>query len=251
MTWWGKIVGSGLGLFAGPMGAMIGGYIGHRFDENTAPALDEKKAKLLYYGYFFSCAAKVSKADGHISAKEIATVETLIKKMNLSSVHEQFAKDIFRKSGKSTRSISEDYSDCAKLIRYNQTIAHSFMRGLFDIATCELKQPNKTQLKFLLSGQDSFRMPKGTIRSWYKTPNTKLSPQEHEDDLSDCYQILGALKGVSYSELKNCYREKIRSIHPDKLENKNLPEDLIVFAKEQTIRINLAFEKIKKNRGFK
>ena len=51
--------------------------------------------------------------------------------------------------------------------------------------------------------------------------------------------------------IKKYYRKKISSFHPDLLESKNLPEELIVLAKQQVIRVNLAYEKIKEVRGFK
>ena len=39
MNWWGKVVGSSIGLVAGPIGALIGGYLGHQIDDNTKPCL--------------------------------------------------------------------------------------------------------------------------------------------------------------------------------------------------------------------
>ena len=44
---------------------------------------------------------------------------------------------------------------------------------------------------------------------------------------------------------KKAYRDKMSSLHPDRLESKELPEELIVFAKEQVVRLNLAYENIK------
>ena len=84
MNWWGKVVGSSVGLLAGPIGAIIGGYLGHQIDEKSSPAYDEKKAKLLYYAYFFSAAAKIAKADGVITEQEIEKVQSIILKMGLS-----------------------------------------------------------------------------------------------------------------------------------------------------------------------
>ena len=49
MNWWGKLLGSSVGLLAGPIGALIGWYFGHQFDEKNFPIEDEKKAKVLYY----------------------------------------------------------------------------------------------------------------------------------------------------------------------------------------------------------
>ncbi len=246
MNWWGKLVGSSVGLLAGPIGVLIGGYLGHRFDEKSSPMQDEKKAKILYYAYFFSAAAKIAKANGNISVEEIEKVESIIQRMGLSSSMEKFAKDIFRKSKTSRRSIDQDFKECAELVQYNQSIAHSFMGGLFEIATSENKKTNNAQVQCLLSGQECFKMPKGTIRSWYAGGYVIAQSLSEEKDLNTSYEILGVSKQASFSEIKHSYRTKISALHPDKLESRQLPDELVVFAKEQVVQLNLAFEKIKK-----
>ena len=65
MNWWGKLIGSGIGLLGGPMGALVGAAIGHLYDEDDITPQDEKKhasCTLLT----FSCASKIAKADGRI-----------------------------------------------------------------------------------------------------------------------------------------------------------------------------------------
>ncbi len=251
MRWWGKIVGTGVGLLAGPIGGLIGGYLGHQVDGTKSPVYDEKKAKLLYYAYFFSAAAKVAKADGIISEQEIEKVESIIKRMGLSLSLENFAKDIFRKSKTGNRSIEQDFKECAELVKYDQSIAHSFMGGLFEIATCENKKANNAQVQCLLSGQESFKMPNGTIRSWYKGEYPVAGTVVGETDMESCYAILGVSENANLEEIKFSYRKKISALHPDKLENKQLPNELIIFAKEQVVRLNLAWSKIKDARKIK
>ncbi|MBT5910909.1 MAG: hypothetical protein HOH25_14025, partial [Opitutae bacterium] len=71
MTWWGKLIGTGVGMFGGPIGAMAGAALGHAYDKDNPEVTDEKKARVLYLAYFFSCLAKVAKADGRVSEAEI------------------------------------------------------------------------------------------------------------------------------------------------------------------------------------
>ena len=204
MNWWGKIVGTGVGLLAGPLGALVGGYLGHHFDDSKGNQNNEKKAKLLYYAYFFSSAAKIAKADGAVSQKEIETVESIIQRMGLSPNLEKFAKEIFRKSKVNNKPISQDLKECAELVKYNQSIAHSFLGGLFEIATCENKSPNNIQLQCLLSGQDYFKMPKGTIKSWYAGGYAVLGKQ----DLSSSYKILGYPLKPTFQKLNKLTEQK-------------------------------------------
>ena len=48
----GKLIGSGIGLLGGPMGALVGAAIGHLYDEDDITPQDEKKARILYIAYF-------------------------------------------------------------------------------------------------------------------------------------------------------------------------------------------------------
>ncbi len=238
-------------MLAGPLSALIGGAIGHLIDHRSREPAEEKRAKLMYYAYFFSSAAKVAKANGSISEMEILKVENLIQKMSLAPNLDKFAKDIFRKSKVNSRHISEDFKECAKLVRHEQSIAYSFMGGLFEIATCDEVPSSKAQIKCLLLGEKYFKMPPGTIRSWYAGGYITTPPGEAGDRLKECFDILGVCPTAKYEVIKKYYRKKISSFHPDLLESKNLPEELIILAKEQVIRVNLAYEKIKEARGFK
>ena len=238
-------------MLAGPLSALIGGAIGHLIDHKSREPAEEKRAKLMYYAYFFSSAAKVAKANGSISEMEILKVENLIQKMSLAPNLDKFAKDIFRKSKVNSRHISEDFKECAKLVRHEQSIAYSFMGGLFEIATCDGVPSSKAQIKCLLLGEKYFKMPPGTIRSWYAGGYITTPPGEAGARLKECFDILGVCPTAKYEVIKKYYRKKISSFHPDLLESKNLPEELIILAKEQVIRVNLAYEKIKEARGFK
>ena len=245
MNWWGKIIGSGLGLLGGPIGVIIGGYMGHKIDESAPPQLDKNKAQLLYYAYFFSCAAKIAKADGSISKPEIEKIESLIQRMGLTPKMERFAKEVFRKSKTSQRSVLKDLKDCSELICHDPSIAHSFMGGLFEVATCETKKSSRNQVQILLSGQEYFKLPKGTILSWYQGGYNFPFNENSSADLKASYEMLGLSKKAKFEDVKKAYRDKINTLHPDRLQSKDLPAELIVFAKEQVVRLNLAYENIK------
>ena len=67
------------------------------------------------------------------------------------------------------------------------------------------------------------------------------------DDLDSAYQTLGVSSNVSDEELKKAYRKIAMENHPDKVGH--LGEDVRKAAEEKFTSINLAYDKIKKQRG--
>ena len=49
------VVGTGVGMLGGPIGALAGAAIGHLYDSEDQTPMSEKKAKILYWTYFFLC----------------------------------------------------------------------------------------------------------------------------------------------------------------------------------------------------
>ena len=246
MNWWGKLIGTGVGMFGGPIGALAGAAIGHLYDEDDPTPQNERKARILYLAYFFSCAAKISKADGGISSEEISMTELLMDRFGLDDKTKEFAKNVFRKAKNSKRSIDDDFKEVAKLIGFEQTIAQSFVGGLFEIVKSNGKKVNELQIRFLLRAEERFKLQPGTIQSWfkhgYKPPHEENS--ESQISLEEAYEILMVTKDSSDSELKKAYHSKVANFHPDKLKSKNLPDEFMQFANAELAKINLAYETI-------
>ena len=165
MNWWGKLIGTGVGMLGGPIGALAGAALGHIYDDDDPTPLDERRARILYLAYFFSCAAKIAKADGSVSVSEIKVTESLIQRMGLESKTAEFAKNVFRKAKNSRRSIDHDFKEVGRLIRYDPTVGQSFLGGLFEIARSNGKNFDTLQVRFLLCGEEELKVSHGTIRS--------------------------------------------------------------------------------------
>lgn len=251
MNWWGKLIGTGIGMFGGPIGALAGAALGHLYDEDDPATQDERKARVLYLAYFFSCAAKVAKADGRISAEEIAVTESLMQRMGLDEKTVEFAKNVFRKAKGSRRSIDEDFKEVGKMIGYEPTVAQSFLGGLFEIVRSNGEKLNEMQVRFLLRGEERLKLQPGTLRSWIRGG---YAPPQHDPSvdtlsLEEAYDALGLARDCSEVELKKAYRAKAADFHPDKLRSKNLPEEFVAFANNQLAKINQAHQVIRKARG--
>jgi DnaJ-class molecular chaperone len=64
--------------------------------------------------------------------------------------------------------------------------------------------------------------------------------------LDEAYSILGVKSGASLEEIGRAYRDKITKSHPDKVSHLSI--ELQEKAKELTLRLNEAYELIKKSR---
>ena len=251
MNWWGKVIGTGVGMLGGPIGALAGAALGHLYDDDDPTPQNEQKARILYLAYFFSCAAKVAKADGGISAQEIGATESIMDRMGLNDRTRDFAKNVSRKAKSSRRSIDEDLKDVGRLIGYEPTVAQSFLGGLYETVRSNGKKLNEMQIRYLLRGEERLRLQPGTVQAWirggYAPPHQDANVSALS--LDESYETLGVSKTASEKEVKVAYRARAADFHPDKLKSKNLPDEFIAFANDQLARINEAHGTIRKARN--
>jgi DnaJ like chaperone protein len=246
------LIGTGVGMLGGPIGILAGAALGHLYDEDDPTPKNEQKARILYLAYFFSCAAKVAKADGGISAEEIDTVESIMNRMGMDEKTKEFAKNVFRKAKTSRRSIDDDLKEVGQLIGYEPTVGQSFLGGLYEIVRSNGAKLNELQVRYLLRGEERLKLQRGTVQSWIR--GGYAPPQFNPDDenaltLDEAYDALGISTTVSDKEVKVAYRAKAADFHPDKLKSKDLPKEFIAFANDQLARINLAHKVIRDARG--
>ena len=246
MNWWGKLIGTGVGMLGGPIGALAGAAIGHLYDDDDPTPQNEKKARVLYLAYFFSCAAKIAKADGVVSATEIETTENLMVRFGLDAKTKEFCKNVFRKAKASKRSIDEDFQEVGKLIGFDQNIAASFIGGLFEIARSNGSNINKLQIRYLIRAEERFKVQEGLVRSWLKHGYTpQYESPDNQISLEQAYEVLNVSANSSSAAVKKAYYAKAADFHPDKLKSKDLPKEFIEFANSELAKINLAYEKIR------
>ena len=68
--------------------------------------------------------------------------------------------------------------------------------------------------------------------------------------LDDAYAALGVTPEASEAEIKRTYRKLMSENHPDKLAAKGLPQGMRELAEERAREINVAYDLVRKARGF-
>lgn len=241
MAKFGKWIGAGIGFVAGgPMGALLGLFIGSMFDNiqvlpvNQAPDGIHRTGRGDFMFSLTVLATAMMKADGKITRIELDFVKTFLRR-NFGDEATREALQMIKEL--STREIP--LADVCQQIRFNmdtpaRTQLLYFLFGIAkaDGSVCEPEIKLLTNIAAML-GIDTVTF--NSIKSMYY------------DDLDSAYRILGVDSRVSDEDLKKAYRKIAMENHPDKVGH--LGEDVRKAAEEKFTSINLAYDKIKKQRG--
>ncbi len=96
-----------------------------------------------------------------------------------------------------------------------------------------------------MKGGASFRY-QSYSNAGHQAPPNFAQPQS---SMSKYYEVLESNPTDSMEVIKKNYRRLIKEYHYDSIASKNLPEDMLKFAKKKTQDLNEAYEAIKKARG--
>ncbi len=242
MAIFGKLFLGSIGaMIGGPVGAILGAVIGHKiFDSGQSHIIsDQQKAQTIFFVNFISCLAKMAKADGRVCKKEIKAIEEIFEKqLGLNAQGKHIAINIFNAAKKDSTPIEHFIEQLVSLPGYNPAIGTTLLSALVHVAMADgILDPAEKDI--LLRAEKVLRLPSGTV-------NRMLG---QDDNLETMYEILGCSADMSDQEIKKRYREKSLEFHPDKLVSKGLPEEFIQYANNEMVKINKAYDAIKKARG--
>lgn len=241
MAKYGKWIGAGLGfvLGGGPLGALFGLFIGSMFDNiqvstQSIPGGSRQSGR----GDFMFCltvlATAIMKADGVITRTELDYVKTFLKRnFGEEATHEalQMIKELSNKD--------IPVAEVCQQIRFNMDTASKtqLLYFLFGVAQAD-GQVCENEIRLLESISFNMGIDSATFSS---------IKSMHYDDTDSAYKVLGIDRSATDAEIKKAYRKMAVENHPDKVGH--LGEDIRKAAEEKFTQINLAYDKIKKQRG--
>ncbi|MBO8130252.1 MAG: TerB family tellurite resistance protein [Candidatus Marinimicrobia bacterium] len=251
--WFGTIIGGGIGwALLGPLGALIGAYIGSMFDSSSSPRTKEysydydvstdnqfQKFGDTRAGDFaiamLSLFAYITKADKKTLSSEVRYVKKfLIEKFGVENAQDllYLYREILNKNF--------DIKEIAKQIR-NYMDYYSrleLLHVLFGIAGAdgeyhqsELKALEEIALELGITAQDY-----NSIRSMFVKQGNYA------------YEILGVCPEDDIETIKKAYREMASKYHPDKVSH--LGQEFQRLAEEKFKQINEAYQQIRQIKGF-
>jgi DnaJ like chaperone protein len=241
-----KWLGAGLGWsFGGPIGALLGYMIGNVVDGFTKKDLQDFEqqanhhSKTTHSGDFeislLVLSSFVIKADGKIDPRELDFVRAYFVKMygkDRANHAFRLFKGIIQNKDISVRQIS---------LQIRQQMQHAsrlqLMHYLFALAKAdEVVTPDELDMLQKISGYLNINS--------YDFESIKAMFYK---DSESAYKILEIEKEATEKELKAAYRKMVKKHHPDKV--RHLGQEHLKGAQEKFLKIQEAYEQIKKERG--
>ncbi len=257
----GAIIGYVMGGFWGlVMGVVIGHYVGKLLPKLILLGLKstiikhQEKIQKTFFESTFTVMGHLAKIDGHVSEQEIQMARQVMRHMNLD---EAATKEAIRLFGEGK---SDDFDLDATMQRLRSiAVAHRNLAQMFieiqltaayadgSLEPTERDVLLKVCLSLGFSAADLDRL------------DARMRAERHGHQpgraagmsMSDAYGILDIDESATNAEVKKAYRKLTSQHHPDKLQAKGLPKEMMKMAEEKTHEIRTAYERIREERGFK
>jgi len=237
---WGKIIGATAGFaVGGPIGALVGGLAGHVYDRHRArPAEPGDATKQIAFTIgVIALGAKMAKADGVVTADEVQAFKEVFRvppeeMKNVARVFDQARKD--------ARGYEVYAHQIAGLFDGTPQVLEDLLDGLFHIAKAD-NVIHPAEVEYLEKVARIFGFDAGEFA---RIKEGHLGPDE-----ADPYRVLGLTREASDDEIKRTYRKLIREHHPDALVAQGVPEEFVRVANDKLAAINVAYDRIEKERG--
>jgi DnaJ like chaperone protein len=265
MAWWGKAVGGALGfVLGGPLGALLGGVLGHNLDRGLASfegveTLDPGERERVQSAFFtatFSVMGHMAKADGRVSAREIALAEAVMTQMELSSDKRRAAIGLFNEGKADRFPLDEVLEQFRRECHRRRTLMQMFLEIQIQAAYAD-GPPGSSEDRLLRHICARLGIPEFLLRRLEQLVRLQQEfgagaagrggrvpqqPAARGPTLAQAYAVLGVEEKATDAEVKRAYRRLLSQHHPDKLVSKGLPEEMMKLAAQKTHEIRRAYE---------
>lgn len=261
MGWSGKLIGALFGfLLAGPLGLLVGIFIGHIFDKGLRQQFninlkDHSQIQQTFFSATFLLIGYIAKSDGRISESEINAARAIMERLQLSETQRAQAINWFNQGKQGDFNFDALLLEVKNACRGRAALLQLFVEIQLQVA---LAEGALSQQKFQLLQTICQRLnyaPFFLFAQYFHQSQQQQQGHYYYDiprpinKLKEAYLTLGIQESVTDVEVKRAYRRLMSQNHPDKLVSKGLPEEMLKLATEKTQKIQAAYEQVCAARG--
>lgn len=235
----------------GVLGALLGVYLGHKFDSGmTGNPFDperQKRTKNTFFKSTFAVMGHIAKADGQVSQEEIQMAKRVMAQMELSAAMQNEAIAQFNRGKSSDFDLDAELEEFKQACQRHKNLVRMFIEvqlqaafadGVLDDAEDEMLLHICAKLGIPTFVYQQLKRMLGASQRRGRHQQSRSTPEE-------AYAILGVSESATDAEVKKAYRRLISQHHPDKLVSKGLPDEMMKMAKEKTQQITEAYDTIR------
>ena len=243
MSIWGKIIGGTAGFaLGGPLGAILGVMAGNVFDKKNKSKfnfnqINNQQKQNIFALSVIILSAKIAKSDGIVTKDEIVAFK---EKFRIPEKDITQVSKIFNEAKKSKFGYEKIADQVGLLFNDNKLLLEELLNNLFYIAEAD-GNISINEIEVLKSIAKSFQLNEQEFQRIF---HARLNDKE-----SDPYKVLGCSRDESDSEIRKKWINLSKEHHPDNLISKGMPQEFIDQSNKELAAINLAYDKIKQQRG--
>lgn len=261
---WGKILGAFFGFsLAGPIGALFGLFVGNFFDKGlkyargTSLSALRGQTRKVFHQVTFSVMGHIAKSDGRVSEEEIRVTREMMRKMHLNHKEQREAVTAFTQGKLAGFQLGVTLTELKYACRQHPSLLKTFVEIQYQAVMGTRYQimerktnVHKQQLLNSVFQQLGFKPVFPSQQQYQQQYTYTPPPYVYVDELAEAYKILEISAHTTDVEIKKAYRKQMSQHHPDKLIAKGLSEKVIKQGTEKAQKIQAAYERIRRARGF-
>lgn len=293
MRFAGKLVGGLLGFATGlgPVGALVGFFIGHAYDQSMSRDEDDDtvdpaqaaNVREVFFRATFGVMGAVAKADGRVSEQEIAAARHVFEQLRLGDQASRVAIDYFNRGKQPEFHWQDAVAELKRACGGRHDLLRMFLEielraallgnglagparailqriaqvlGISGLEFAHMEAVLRLQgygAEFAMGGDAGMGAGAGAGGSgeYWREQRRARSEPRREDLLRQAYEILEVKPEANDAEVTKAYRRQMSQNHPDKLLARGLPESMLEIAKEKTQAIQAAYERVREARGMR
>lgn len=263
--YWGKIIGTLLGLAArNPWAALAGFIFGHQFDRGFAaryrifekqgtnmPRVSEEFVRAL-----FQAMGHLAKIDGRVSEHEIRSARLVMHRLSLNPAEVRRAIGWFDAGKQAGFPLLQTMREVRRVSARSASDRLTFVRLLLEVVLAKdsLKKEERALIWKICTELEIGRVELAQLEAMIRAQKGfKRSPAGDADAIRvrEAYAALGVTPKASNDEVKKAYRRLMNKNHPDKISASNPGAEVIAESERRTREVRKAYEMLKARRSIR